>query len=190
MFYENSGGSTVARGQHPSPEAERAGYSNAPCQLRLLAGQEHGRTIPLADIHRKLGVAGTVLAGMVGRRAAACCCPSRHSESTAAGCSPISVCIDTDRKNGERHDLWICLLSGVGPHRFPFPQYSRGSPQVMIVAARNAVFAILSLSNSERSSAACADASAAIEIAAARTSLFIAYSFGLGLPGASGVVLG
>jgi hypothetical protein len=22
----------------------------APCQLRLLAGQEHGRTIPLADI--------------------------------------------------------------------------------------------------------------------------------------------
>jgi hypothetical protein len=24
----------------------------APCQLRLLAGQEHGRTIPLADIDR------------------------------------------------------------------------------------------------------------------------------------------
>jgi hypothetical protein len=22
----------------------------APCQLRLLAGQEHGRTIPLADV--------------------------------------------------------------------------------------------------------------------------------------------
>jgi hypothetical protein len=25
----------------------------APCQLRLLAGQEHGRTIPLADIQRR-----------------------------------------------------------------------------------------------------------------------------------------
>jgi hypothetical protein len=24
----------------------------APCQLRLLAGQEHGRTIPLADVAR------------------------------------------------------------------------------------------------------------------------------------------
>jgi hypothetical protein len=24
----------------------------APCQLRLLAGQEHGRTIPLPDIER------------------------------------------------------------------------------------------------------------------------------------------
>jgi hypothetical protein len=26
----------------------------APCQLRLLAGQEHGRTIPLADFGRKM----------------------------------------------------------------------------------------------------------------------------------------
>jgi len=26
----------------------------APCQLRLLAGQEHGRTIPLADMRRRL----------------------------------------------------------------------------------------------------------------------------------------
>jgi hypothetical protein len=25
----------------------------APCQLRLLAGQEHGRTIPLTDIGRR-----------------------------------------------------------------------------------------------------------------------------------------
>ena len=25
----------------------------APCQLRLLAGQEHGRTIPLPDIRRR-----------------------------------------------------------------------------------------------------------------------------------------
>jgi hypothetical protein len=24
----------------------------APCQLRLLAGQEHGRTIPLTDVRR------------------------------------------------------------------------------------------------------------------------------------------
>jgi len=27
---------------------------DAPCQLRLLAGPEHGRTIPLADIVRRL----------------------------------------------------------------------------------------------------------------------------------------
>jgi hypothetical protein len=46
--------------------------------------------------------------------------PSHDSESTAAGCSPISVCVNTDCKNDERHDLWICLLSGVGPNRFPF----------------------------------------------------------------------
>jgi hypothetical protein len=25
----------------------------APCQLQSLAGQEHGRTIPLADLHRR-----------------------------------------------------------------------------------------------------------------------------------------
>src|SRR3984957_14389234 len=33
----------------------------APCQLRLLAGQEHGRTIPLADLGRYVDVTlGTV----------------------------------------------------------------------------------------------------------------------------------
>jgi hypothetical protein len=31
----------------------------APCQLPSLAGQEHGRTIPLADFHSAIGAPGS-----------------------------------------------------------------------------------------------------------------------------------
>ena len=45
----------AARADHGDCALELLGHGvllvlSAPCQLRLLAGQEHGRTIPLADI--------------------------------------------------------------------------------------------------------------------------------------------
>jgi hypothetical protein len=52
---------------HGDSRIELAGYGvllgfGAPCQLRLLAGPEHGRTIPLADVRRDRCVIETAIA--------------------------------------------------------------------------------------------------------------------------------
>src|SRR6266851_232684 len=55
----------------------------APCQRNLLAGQEHGRTIPLAEAQRAPSGMVTSASPRLGRSPAA---PSRRSTQCAVGC--------------------------------------------------------------------------------------------------------